>query len=221
MLNTSNEKSKPIGEMLERNLIGVLQIFYPNAIWETQKRFAYDPDNKRKFYQVDVISVGHKIVWEYDGPNHFNDTWKFQRDIDRDIYFNNLGYKVKRWPYFCQLTRDIAKNFFGKDFSEEKYLSAISYIYGVESENEILAPGWHKTKFTPGSWIEKGVDRLISDLEEMPESFKHQLAFALKIYIEKIGDPFLIIGSHNKLHRLVKIKINRDYTNYKYSNLDA
>ena len=221
MLNTSNEKSKPIGEMLERNLIGVLQIFYPNAIWETQKRFAYDPDNKRKFYQVDVISVGHKIVWEYDGPNHFNDTWKFQRDLDRDIYFNNLGYKVKRWPYFCQLTRDIAKNFFGKDFSEEKYLSAINYIYGVESENKILAPGWHKTKFTPGSWIEKGVDRLISELEEMPESFKHQLAFALKIYIEKIGDPFLIIGSHKKLHRLVKIKINRDYTNYKYSNLDT
>tara|TARA_B110000090_G_scaffold3928_1_gene4137 strand:+ start:497 stop:1162 length:666 start_codon:yes stop_codon:yes gene_type:complete len=221
MLNTSNEKSKPIGEMLERNLIGVLQIFYPNAIWETQKRFAYDPDNKRKFYQVDVISAGHKIVWEYDGPNHFNDTWKFQRDLDRDIYFNNLGYKVKRWPYFCQLTRDIAKNFFGKDFSEEKYLSAINYIYGVESENKILAPGWHKTKFTPGSWIEKGVDRLISELEEMPESFKHQLAFALKIYIEKIGDPFLIIGSHKKLHRLVKIKINRDYTNYKYSNLDT
>ena len=55
----------------------------------------------------------------------------------------------------------------------------------------------------------------------MPESFKHQLAFALKIYIEKIGDPFLIIGSHKKLHGLVKIKINRDYTNYKYSNLDA
>jgi hypothetical protein len=220
-MNKSKENNKPIGEMLERNLIGVLEIFYPNAIWETQKRFAYDPENKRKFYKVDVISNEQKVVWEYDGPNHFNDTWKFQRDLDRDIYFDNLGYKVKRWPYFCQLTRDVAKHYFGKDYSEEKYLSAIDYIYGVKLENKILAPGWHQTKFTPGSWIEKGVERLIEELEKMPESFKHQLVFALLTYIEKVGDPFLIIGSHIKLQELIKIKINKDYTNYKYPNLDV
>ena len=30
------EDSKPIGEMLERNLVGVLKIFNPDCEWETQ-----------------------------------------------------------------------------------------------------------------------------------------------------------------------------------------
>jgi hypothetical protein len=41
------------------------------------------------------------------GPNHYNDTWKLQRDIDRDTYFKDMGYTVKRWPYFYQLTKDV------------------------------------------------------------------------------------------------------------------
>jgi len=212
------EDSKPIGEMLERNLVGVLKIFNPDCEWETQKRFLYDPENKRKYYKVDAVSEVKKIIWEYDGPNHYNDTWKFQRDLDRDHYFLNLGYTVKRWSYYCQLTKDIAKNLFDKDYSEEKYLSAIEYVYGASSENQILSPGWHQTKFTPGSWIEKGVDRLIDELEEMPESFKHQITYSLLLYIESVGDSFLIIGDHKKLHDLIKLEINSDHTNYSYGN---
>ena len=35
------EGNKPIGEMLEKNLAGVLEIFNPDYQWETQKRFLY------------------------------------------------------------------------------------------------------------------------------------------------------------------------------------
>jgi len=215
----TKEIAKPIGEMLEKNLVGVLEIFNPDDVWETQKRFSYDPDNKRKFYKVDAISEVRKIIWEYDGPNHYSDTWKFQRDLDRDKYFLNLGYTVKRWPYFFQLTKDISKNIFGEDYSEKRYLSAIDYVYGTQCESEILAPGWHQTKFTPGSWIGRGVDRLINELDQMPESFKHQIAYALIVYIQNVGDSFLVIGDHKKLHDLIKLEINSDYTNYHYPTL--
>jgi|TARA_B110000444_G_scaffold205674_1_gene198947 hypothetical protein len=213
------EGNKPIGEMLERNLAGVLEIFNPDYEWETQKRFLYDPDNKRKYYKVDVISETKKIIWEYDGPNHFNDTWKFQRDLDRDQYFLKLGYTVKRWSYYYQLTSDIAKNLFDKDYSEKKYLSAIDYVYGAQAEDQIFPPGWHETKFTPGSWIERGVDRLMAELDEMPESFKHQIAYALILYIESVGDAFLVLGDHKKLHDLIKLEIKRGHTNFLYPNL--
>jgi hypothetical protein len=53
----------------------------------------------------------------------------------------------------------------------------------------------------------------------MQESYKHQLIIALLTYLRKVGVPFLIIGSHIRLHEL--LKINKDYTDYKYPNLDV
>ena len=214
-----NEKKAPIGEMSEKNLLEVLKIFDPDGNWETQKRFSYDPDNKRKFYKVDAISETKKIVWEYDGPNHYNDTWKFHRDLERDSYFTNLGYKMERWPYFYQLTKDVAKRLFNKSFSEEKYKYAIEKIYGAKAESSILAPGWHTTTFTPGSWIEKGVDRFIKRLNEMPESLKHQIVYSLILYVDSVENPFLILGSHKKLNDLIKLEVNKKYIDYYYAQL--
>lgn len=221
MARNAEVMKAPSGEMTEKNLVEVLKIFFPSGNWEVQKRFSYDPENKRKFYRVDAISEKQKIVWEYDGPNHYNDTWKLQRDIDRDTYFKDMGYTVKRWPYFYQLTKEVAKNIFDKEFSEEKYLTAIKLVYGVDSENHILSPGWHTTKFTPGSWIERGVERFLDRLEIMPESLKHQLAFSLQLYIKSIGDSFLIIGDHKKLHELIKLGIDKNYVNYYFTQIHS
>lgn len=69
MARNKMEMKAPSGEMTEKKLVEVLKIFSPNGNWEVQKRFSYDPENKRKFYRVDAISET-KIVWEYDGPNH-------------------------------------------------------------------------------------------------------------------------------------------------------
>jgi hypothetical protein len=219
ILMVKKERERPTDEMSEKNLVEALKIFDPDGNWETQKRFSYDPENKRKFYKVDAISETKKIVWEYDGPNHYNDTWKFHRDLERDSYFVNLGYKMERWPYFYQLTKDVAKKIFNENFSDKKYKDAIKKIYGVKSETSILAPGWHTTTFTPGSWIEKGVDRFIRRLEEMPKSLKHQITYSLILYIESVGNPFLIIGDHKKLHDLIKLEIDKKYIDYYYNHL--
>jgi len=221
MAKNAEKMKAPSGEMTEKNLVETLNIFSPTSNWEVQKRFSYDPENKRKFYRVDAISESERIIWEYDGPNHYNDTWKLQRDIDRDNYFKDMGYTIKRWPYFYQLTKDVAKDIFVKEFSEEKYLIAIKLVYGVDSENHILSPGWHTTKFTPGSWIERGVERFLDRLEIMPKSLKHQLVFSLLLYIKHVGDSFLIIGDHSKLHELIKLEIDEDYINYYFTQIHA
>lgn len=53
---------KKIYEMSESNLLLLCQIFHPNSKWESQKRFYYDQENKRKFYAVDVYSEDKRIV---------------------------------------------------------------------------------------------------------------------------------------------------------------
>jgi len=35
--------------MTEKNLLITAKIFWPNGEWGSQKRFAYDPNNKRKY----------------------------------------------------------------------------------------------------------------------------------------------------------------------------
>ena len=64
---------QPTGEMTEMNLLVVARMFWPNGAWESQKRFYYDPDNRRKFYKVDCHSDTMKIIWEYEGPDHYED----------------------------------------------------------------------------------------------------------------------------------------------------
>ena len=108
---------KKIYEMSESNLLLLCQIFHPNSKWESQRRFYYDQENKRKFYAVDVYSEDKRIVWEYEGPNHYNDVWKVKRDNERKEYFEREGFSFRRWPYYCQLTKDIAKHFFNNDFT--------------------------------------------------------------------------------------------------------
>ena len=105
-------QNAPKGEMNEKNLLETLKIFLPSEDWTTQKRFKYDPDNKRKFYQVDAVSISKNIIWEYEGPDHYENVWKLKRDNERKKFFENLGFKFYRWPYFVQLTKDIAKYYF-------------------------------------------------------------------------------------------------------------
>ncbi len=43
------KKAKKLGEVTEKSLIDILNIFIPDGEWMTQKRFYYDPNNKRRF----------------------------------------------------------------------------------------------------------------------------------------------------------------------------
>ena len=70
---------KPLGEMTEKNLLLVAQIFWPDGDWSSQKRYQYDPENKRRFYQTDCASEKMKVIWEYEGPPHYEDVWKLKR----------------------------------------------------------------------------------------------------------------------------------------------
>lgn len=196
-------KFKPKGEMNEKALIDVAALLMPEFEWISQKRFYYDPNNKRRFFKVDCVSMNARIVIEYEGPNHYTDVWRNQRDNKRLKYFEGLGFRFLRWPYYCQLTQAVASHFFGNhDYAA--YLTCISNIYGTDSEDQILACGFHTTKNTPSNFTYLGVDRFIAELSELPIVVKSQVAETLRRYCRDEDNSNMVIGEDERLHDLLK-----------------
>ncbi len=195
--------NSPTGEMTEKNLLFLAKTFFPNDDWIGQKRFYYDPSNKRRFYKVDCCSETKKTVWEYEGPDHYNNVWKLKRDNERKEYFENLGYTFLRWPYYLQLTKDVATYFFDSSFTIEKFQKAFKQIYKVESPNLILSPGFHTTKNTPANYVSDGTRRFFSELKKLPPSVERQVAETLRRYISAVDDPYLIIGEEDEYDTLL------------------
>ena len=208
----------PTGEMTEKNLLKVVSLFFEDGNWSTQKRFNYDPNNKRKFYQVDCYSEKYRIVWEYEGPDHYNNVWKIKRDRERKLYFLDQNYIFLRWPYYCQLTKDMARYFFKDHYTEHRYSKAIELVYGAEREEHILAPGFHSTKNIPANFITAGTRRFFSELNSFPISLKYQVAESLHRYIKIIGDQYMIIGEDQAYKDLLSETYPRKIINYFYYN---
>ena len=194
---------QPTGEMTEMNLLVVARIFWPHGAWESQKRFYYDPDNRRKFYKVDCFSDAMKIIWEYEGPDHYEDVWKLKRDSERQSFFEDAGYQFLRWPYYLQLTKDVALHFFGDAYSEKKYQKSIETVYGVTDYNFVLAPGLHKSKNTPANYVPRGVRRFFEELGSLPTSVTAQVAESLRRYIADVDDKYLVIGEQPEFEGLL------------------
>lgn len=197
---------RPTGEMTEANLLIVANIFWPKGEWDKQKRFYYDPVNRRKFYKVDCCSETMKMIWEYEGPDHYENVWKLKRDAERQSYFEATGYRFLRWPYYLQLTRDVARHYFGDAYSDGKYLEAIATVYGVADPNSVLSPGLHTSKNTPANFVPRGVRRFFQELNSLPDSVAAQVAESLRRYIAELDDRYLVIGEQPEFEELLKVQ---------------
>ena len=197
---------RPTGEMTEANLLIVASIFWPEGEWDKQKRFYYDPVNRRKFYKVDCYSETMKMIWEYEGPDHYENVWKLKRDTERQSYFEAAGYRFLRWPYYLQLTRDVARHYFGDAYSDKKNLEAIATVYGVADQNSVLSPGLHTSKNTPANFVPRGVRRFFQELNSLPDSVAAQVAESLRRYIAELDDRYLVIGEQPEFEELLKVQ---------------
>jgi hypothetical protein len=195
----------PKGEMNEAVLVDVASILMPDFHWESQKRFNYDPSNRRKYYQADCVSIDAKVVIEYEGPNHYCDVWKNRRDNERLSFFEFQGFTFLRWPYYCQLTRALAKHFFG-ECDDNAYLNCISHVYGVDHAERILACGFHNTRNTPSNYTYLGIERFLAELSEFPVVVKTQVAESLRRYCRAEHCVEIVIGKDRRLLDLLKFE---------------
>lgn len=193
---------REIHEMHEKALSKVARLLRPEFVWEEGKRFYYDPSHKRRFYEVDCVTVDGKIALEYEGPNHYCDVWKGVRDDNRADYFDRSGFDFKRWPYYCQLTREVAQHFFG-DVEETAYQKCLHEVYKSNSVSKILACGFHSTKNIPANFTHLGVDRFINELEILPTIVKDQVVESLRLYCRDENSLEFVLGRDQRLHGLL------------------
>ena len=73
-------------------------------------------------------------------------------------------------PYYCALTKDMARYIFGDFIPENKYQEMLEKTCNVKNESEILGPGWHSSKETPANFIPLGIDRFYKELMSVPKS---------------------------------------------------
>ena len=140
---------------------------------------------RRPDYRIDK----YKLIFEYDGPDHYRNPFKIYSDKRKFNEYKNKGYRVVRWPYYMQLSKDAAKyifrdviKHFGKELNElkkyskdgfykdEKFKKAIKVVYKnvftgnpAETENEILAHGLHGSNEVASSMTSIGLDNLLKD----------------------------------------------------------
>jgi hypothetical protein len=99
-------------------------------------------------------------------------------------------------------------------------------VYGTKIESEILAPGLHKSKFTPANFTSKGIKRFITEMEAAPESLRSQVVYSFKLYekeiVKKYGIGFewlLYPEDNSKFKKFINFKPDPRYLNYLYINL--
>ena len=150
--------------------------------------------------------------------NHERDLRKNQLCLDR-------GIKLFRWPYYFQLTKDVARYFFPNHYTDDKYQKAIKIVYGISEESEILAPGLHSSKFTPANFTSLGIKRFINDLSNAPISLRSQVIHSFHLYEKMIqskhGEDFLwLLYPQDSVlfDEFIKHKPDPKYLNYVYKN---
>jgi len=175
----------------------ILKVFFPEfknkiKINVTLNQIGFDVKNK---IEADYFIEELGLIFEFDGPPHYNNPFKIVADERKKKLIENLtkngkkaDVKIVRIPYYFQLTKDVAKFLFNdlikhyaKDlknlssdgyYSDEKFYSAISKTYfnlfsgkGASDENEVLSCGLHRSKEVPSTFCEFGIEKLLKDFK--------------------------------------------------------
>ena len=182
-------------------------------------------EHKLARFSLDIYFPEDRIAFEYDGPDHYDKVANHERDLRKNKLCLSEGIKLVRWPYYYQLTRDVAKYLFPNHYTDKKYQQAIDLVYGTSVESEILAPGLHNSKFTPANFTSLGIERFVRDLSEAPTSLRSQVIYSFHLYERMIeskhGKEFLwlLYPKNNALFdELMQFKPDPLHLNYFFRN---
>jgi hypothetical protein len=171
-------KKKP-GRIMTAARLGKVVALFLDAEIEAEVRLGC--------FKLDYYHPGLNIAYEYDGPEHYSEVGHIERDERKVKACQAKGISLHRWPYYFQLTRDVARYFFLGFYSDNKYLAAIELVYGSSDEQNVLAPGLHRSKHTPANFVHRGANRFFREIDEAPESLRSQVVRSLQIYRKRLG----------------------------------
>jgi len=207
----------------DSHLKQVIEIFFDKYNVAKDEKMFYQPKygrKKRSHFVIDsfIEFNDKKIAFEYDGPVHYDNMSKIERDVRKSIELEKQGYTLVRFPYYLQFTRDVAKHFFEpfNVYSDKKYQMMLEEFYKIKNESDMLAPGWHETSQTPSNWVDKGFEIFLRDIETFPISVRHQLVHSLNLYKAATnGKEWLVVPLHNEnFNKFLSLEVEEKYLNY-------
>lgn len=85
--------------LTEEKLGKILDIVYPNEEIIHNKKIPEYEEKCRPDYRLPNL----KLIFEFDGSTHFTNPKRIIMDEKNDLFYESLGYKVIRVPYFVQM----------------------------------------------------------------------------------------------------------------------
>ncbi len=151
---------------LHRNgLDEYLKVIFPQTNdWIHDKTIDDLPYGVKSRRRPDYRSKSLKLIVEFDGLQHYQDPDKIITDYETSKFYEELGYKVVRIPYFIQLTNKVVKQLFDVDVTEPLFDETIPSL-GAKGKN------------TPAYLCGAGVDRMAKEFHNFPEQYKVNLNF--------------------------------------------
>jgi len=142
------------------------------------------PDNIRpRRYICDAISREHKLVVEFDGVNHYMDTKVVLNDLERDKWFQSLGYIVVRIPYWIQLSSDVIHDLFHVEV-HDKFCELNYSFYFPETKS--VDPN-----ILPGNMCELGRERFIREFNKFSTKIQVQILEDLLMCLKNVDDSLV------------------------------
>lgn len=144
-----------------------LKVIFPDVDdWVHDKALGVTVNNKVCRKRPDYRSEKLKIIVEFDGIQHYTMPDRIQKDIINTQFYESLGYKVVRIPYFIQLTNKAVKYFFNVDVKEPLF-------------NENIHSMDKNDRNTPAFLCGAGVLRMIEEFKHHPEQYRVNKEFLM------------------------------------------
>lgn len=144
-----------------------LKVIFPDIDdWVHDKALGLTVNNKVCRKRPDYRSEKLKLIVEFDGIQHYTMPDRIKNDVLSTKFYESLGYKVVRIPYFIQLTNKAVKYFFNVDVKEPLF-------------NENIHSMDKNDRNTPAFLCGAGVLRMIEEFKHHPEQYQINKEFLI------------------------------------------
>lgn len=144
-----------------------LKVIFPDIDdWVHDKALGLTVNNKVCRKRPDYRSEKLKMIVEFDGIQHYTMPDRIKNDVLSTKFYESLGYKVVRIPYFIQLTNKAVKYFFNVDVKEPLF-------------NENIHSMDKNDRNTPAFLCGAGVLRMIEEFKHHPEQYRVNKEFLM------------------------------------------
>lgn len=158
--------------LTEEGLGIFLNVLYPDEFWIHNKSL-----NKKYKFRPDYVSEKNKIIVEFNGYRHYNNSRVIIHDEQKYKIEKDLGYEIIVIPYFVQLEEKTIKLLFKKDFKYE-----LQYPHGFIDKKALL----------PCDFCYLGIQRFLNDLIYF-DIIKKDIIISLKNKVLEKNNEKLVI----------------------------